>query len=280
MMCCPLAASLSRACAHASRSCSSRSTRTARSRPSHLWVQRGAENRILTPTTFLQQQQSCGFKRCRRACTGASLGGELSAVRRQFRSPHRSRKRVPKRSRKNSRSRKRAPNPSRKNSRSRRVKESFEPLRDSSAPAAPLNPPVLNELPERLQSATSSIRPSLEYGGVGLGAAGTLAAIPAARLAGEHRGPTPVDGQSEVYLYCQRPGGARAHVATSRPGYGHAPGVFVVMSFCFRIASPDAGARTARVARPSRPSPPSHGSDAKPSRTAQPTHSRVCQSKA
>ena len=235
MMCCPLAASLSRACAHASRSCSSRSTRTARSRPSHLWVQRGAENRILTPTTFLQQQQSCGFKRCRRACTGASLGGELSAVRRQFRSPHRSRKRVPKRSRKNSRSRKRAPNPShknsrsrkrapkrsrknsrsrkrapnpsRKNSRSRRVKESFEPLRDSSAPAAPLNPPVLNELPERLQSATSSIRPSLEYGGVGLGAAGTLAAIPAARLAGEHRGPTPVDGQSEVYLYCQRPGG-------------------------------------------------------------------------
>jgi hypothetical protein len=239
MMCCPLAASLSRACAHASRSCSSRSTRTARSRPSHLWVQRGAENRILTPTTFLQQQQSCGFKRCRRACTGASLGGELSAVRRQFRSPHRSRKRVPKRSRKNSRSRKRAPNPSRKNSRSRkrapkrsrknsrsrkrapnpsrknsrsrRVKESFEPLRDSSAPAAPLNPPVLNELPERLQSATSSIRPSLEYGGVGLGAAGTLAAIPAARLAGEHRGPTPVDGQSEVYLYCQRPGG-RGHM--------------------------------------------------------------------
>ena len=277
-MCCPLAASLSRACAHASRSCSSRSTRTARSRPSHLWVQRGAENRILTPTTFLQQQQSCGFKRCRRACTGASLGGELSAVRRQFRSPHRSRKRAPNASRKNSRSRKRAPNPSRKNSRSRRVKESFEPLRDSSAPAAPLNPPVLNELPERLQSATSSTRPSLEYGGVGLGAAGTLAAIPAARLAGEHRGPTPVDGQSEVYLYCQRPGGARAHVATSRPGYGHAPGVFFVMRFCFRNASPDA--RTARVARPSRPSPPSHGSDAKPSRTAQPTHSRVCQSKA
>ena len=252
MMCCPLAASLSRACAHASRSCSSRSTRTARSRPSHLWVQRGAENRILTPTTFLQQQQSCGFKRCRRACTGASLGGELSAVRRQFRSPHRSRKRVPKRSRKNSRSRKRAPNPSRKNSRSRRVKESFEPLRDSSAPAAPLNPPVLNELPERLQSATSSIRPSLEYGGVGLGAAGTLAAIPAARLAGEHRGPTPVDGQSEVYLYCQRPGGARAHVATSRPGYGHAPGVFFVMSFCFRNASPDAGSSNS----PRRPSLP------------------------
>ena len=273
-MCCPLAASLSRACAHASRSCSSRSTRTARSRPSHLWVQRGAENRILTPTTFLQQQQSCGFKRCRRACTGASLGGELSAVRRQFRSPHRSRKRVPKRSRKNSRSRKRAPNPSRKNSRSRRVKESFEPLRDSSAPAAPLNPPVLNELPERLQSATSSIRPSLEYGGVGLGAAGTLAAIPAARLAGEHRGPTPVDGQSEVYLYCQRPGG-RGHMLL-RAGQATATHRVCFSSLLLPQCLPRRGSSNS----PRRPSLPPLGSDAKPSRTAQPTHSRVCQSKA
>lgn len=176
-MSCPRAASLSQDCAHASRSCSSHSTRTARSRPSRCWVQRRA-SQILTPTTFLQQQRICGFKRCRRVCTGASLGGGLSppAVRvlpGQIR-PHCRRKRVPNRRYKNSRRRRRRKVPNRRHKNGKapgervcreRVQQGSRPLHRSCPPAAA--PLTQEKRYHRNRRVTISIGPPLQCGCVG-----------------------------------------------------------------------------------------------------------------
>ena len=185
-MSCPRAASLSQDCAHASRSCSSHSTRTARSRPSRSWVQHRA-SQTLTPTTFLQQQHSCGFKRCRRVCTGASLGGGRSppavpVLPGQIRSRPRRRKRVPNRRYKNSRRRRRrrVPNRRHKNGKApgervfcrERVQQGSGPLQHSCAPlqrpCAPAAAALTREKRHRRsRRVTISIGPPLECGCVG-----------------------------------------------------------------------------------------------------------------
>ena len=166
-MSCLRAVSLSQDCAHASRSCSSHSTRIARSRPSRSWVQRRA-SQILTPTTFLQQQHSCGFKRCRRVCTGANLGGGRSqpavpVLPGQIRNRPRRRKRVPNRRYKN----RHGKSLGEKAFCRERVQQGSGPLQHSRAPlpCAPAAAALTREKRHRRSRHTTiSIGPPLECG--------------------------------------------------------------------------------------------------------------------